>query len=69
MVPMPVRKLAFLAVAVVVSFACGGTPAPATGSTIIIGAPPGTTGSLALEGKLTKQGYDLWQDWINQSPR
>jgi branched-chain amino acid transport system substrate-binding protein len=63
---MPGRKLAFLAVAVVVAFACGGTPAPATGSTIIIGAPLGTTGSLAKEGELTKQGYDLWGDWINQ---
>ena len=62
---MPVRKLALLAVSVFAAFACGGTSGPATGSTIIIGAPLGTTGSLALEGKLTQQGYNLWQDWIN----
>jgi branched-chain amino acid transport system substrate-binding protein len=62
---MPVRKLALLAVAVVAAFACGGTAAPATGSTIILGAPLGLTGSLTKESELTKQGYDLWLDWIN----
>ena len=62
---LPVRKLALLVVSVFAAAACGGTSGPATGSTIIIGAPLGTTGSLALEGKLTQQGYNLWQDWIN----
>ena len=62
---MPVRKVALLAVAAVVAFACGGTAAPTTGSTIILGAPLGLTGSLARESLLTKQGYDLWVDWIN----
>jgi branched-chain amino acid transport system substrate-binding protein len=62
---MPVRKLALLVVAVVAAFACGGTAAPATGSTIILGAPLGLTGSLTKESELTKQGYDLWLDWIN----
>ncbi len=62
---MPLRKLALLAVAVVVAFACGGTAAPATGAPIILGAPLGITGSLAKESELTKQGYDLWLDWIN----
>jgi branched-chain amino acid transport system substrate-binding protein len=62
---MQVRKVALLAVAVMATFACGGTAAPATGSTIILGAPLGLTGSLTKESELTKQGYDLWLDWIN----
>jgi branched-chain amino acid transport system substrate-binding protein len=62
---MPVRKLALLAVAVVASFACGGPAAPTTGSTIVLGAPLGLTGSLTKESELTKQGYELWHDWIN----
>jgi branched-chain amino acid transport system substrate-binding protein len=62
---MPVRKLALLAVALLAAFACGGTAAPATGSTIVLGAPLGLTGSLTKESELTKQGYDLWLDWIN----
>src|SRR4030088_1678173 len=63
---MTLRKLALLAVALVAAFACGGTTAePATGSAIVLGAPLGLTGSLAKESELTKQGYDLWLDWIN----
>jgi branched-chain amino acid transport system substrate-binding protein len=62
---MPVRKLALLAVAAVAAFACGGTAAPATGATIILGAPLGLTGSLTKESELTQQGYNLWSDWIN----
>ena len=62
---MPVRKLALLAVAMLAAFACGGTAAPATGATIVLGAPLGLTGSLTKESELTKQGYDLWLDWIN----
>src|ERR1700682_2645475 len=50
--------------------ACGksgtGTPAPSTGSPIIFGAAVSLTGSQSKEGGLTKQGYDLWLDWINQ---
>jgi len=65
-VPVPVRKLALLAVAMLAAFACGGTAAPAaTGATIILGAPLGLTGSLTKESELTQQGYNLWQDWIN----
>src|SRR5258706_2588687 len=47
--------------------ACGGTAsnAPTTGSTIILGAPLGLTGSLTKESTLTQQGYNLWQEWIN----
>jgi branched-chain amino acid transport system substrate-binding protein len=50
--------------------ACGGgggpAPAASTGAPIIIGSAISTTGNLALEGKLAKQGYDLWLEWINQ---
>ena len=48
--------------------ACGGTGGGAstsTGSTIVFGAAVSLTGSLSKEGNLTKQGYDLWKDWIN----
>src|ERR1700736_1137112 len=48
--------------------ACGSSTATTTttGSTIVFGAAVSSTGAQSLEGKLTKQGYDLWQDWINQ---
>ena len=65
---MTLRKLGLLAAAVVVAaVACGGsTPtATTTGSTIILGAPLGLTGSLTKESTLTQQGYNLWSDWIN----
>jgi branched-chain amino acid transport system substrate-binding protein len=45
--------------------ACGTTtPSTTTGSTIIFGAAVSLTGAQSFEGKLTKQGYDLWLDWI-----
>ena len=45
--------------------ACGtSTPSTTTGSTIIFGAAVSLTGTQSFEGKLTKQGYDLWLDWI-----
>ena len=61
------RKLVLLAVAVaLVACGGGGTPTgPSTGSTIILGAPLGLTGSLVKESNLTQQGYSLWLDWIN----
>lgn len=43
----------------------GGGTSPSTGSTIVFGAAVSLTGSLSKEGNLTKQGYDLWKDWIN----
>jgi branched-chain amino acid transport system substrate-binding protein len=52
--------------AALTAFACGGTPSGTTGSTIILGAPLGLTGSLAKESSLTQQGYNLWLDWIKQ---
>jgi branched-chain amino acid transport system substrate-binding protein len=62
-----VRKFVLLAVAVaLVACGGGGTPAgPATGSTIVLGAPLGLTGSLVKESNLTQEGYSLWLDWIN----
>jgi len=57
-----------LAGLVVVLAACGtsnaGT-APSSGAPIIFGAAVSLTGSQSKEGGLTKQGYDLWLDWIN----
>lgn len=34
--------------------------------TIKIGAAVSDTGKYAREGKDTRQGYDLWEDWINE---
>jgi branched-chain amino acid transport system substrate-binding protein len=41
----------------------GGTTA--TGDPIIFGSAVSLTGQQSKEGGLTKQGYDLWLDWIN----
>ena len=64
---MRVRTSALFAVTVL-TVACGGqaTTGESTGSTIVLGAPLGLTGSLTKESTLTQQGYNLWQDWINQ---
>lgn len=60
-------SLGVFACAVLLAVACGGASSPpATGSTIVLGAPLGLTGSLTKESTLTKQGYDLWLDWINK---
>ena len=64
---MRIRVLALAAAVGVVAVACGtGSNQPTTGSTIVLGAPLGLTGSLTKESALTKQGYDLWLDWINK---
>src|SRR5256886_510510 len=61
------RRWAVIAVAAVATVACGGTSPgeQTTGSTIVLGAPLGLTGSLTKESTLTQQGYNLWLDWIN----
>jgi branched-chain amino acid transport system substrate-binding protein len=63
------RRWAVLALAALAAVACGtsssSSSGPTTGSTITLGAPLGLTGSLTKESTLTKQGYDLWLDWIN----
>jgi len=48
--------------------ACGNSASvpPSSGQPIVFGAAVSLTGSLSKEGGLTKQGYDLWLDWINQ---
>ncbi len=59
----------FLAGLAALLAACGtssASTAPSTGAPIIFGAAVSLTGSQSKEGGLTKQGYDLWLDWINQ---
>jgi branched-chain amino acid transport system substrate-binding protein len=67
---MIARRFGVLAVAALVTIACGGASSggttTTTGDTITFGAPLGLTGSLTKESTLTQQGYDLWVDWINQ---
>src|SRR2546423_9500218 len=61
------RLGALLAGLAVFLAACGGSSSansPTTGSTIVFGAAVSLTGAQAKEGGLTKQGYDLWLDWI-----
>ena len=62
------RLGAFAAGLSVLLAACGtsnaGT-APSAGTPIIFGAAVSLTGSQSKEGGLTRQGYDLWSDWIN----
>jgi branched-chain amino acid transport system substrate-binding protein len=59
-----------IAVAVVVT-ACGGSTTGGgggsgqTGPDIVIGEALAATGQDAKEGGLTKQGVDIWLDWIN----
>lgn len=53
----------------VVAAACGGaeqaaSPAP-VGNDILVGAAISVTGSLAEEGRLTQQGYQMWASWVN----
>jgi branched-chain amino acid transport system substrate-binding protein len=61
------KKIVYSLLTLLVLAACGGsTPTTTTGSTIVLGAPLGLTGSLNKEAELTQQGYDLWKDWINQ---
>ena len=36
-----------------------------TGGDIVLGAPMSLTGNQSKEGALTKEGYDLWRDWVN----
>lgn len=63
----PPSLLAALAVFIA---ACGGSAGgggatPQTGADIVIGEALAATGQDAKEGGLTKQGVDIWLDWIN----
>ena len=57
-----------LALTALLAASCGGSGAgtPTTGAPIVFGAAVSLTGAQSKEGGLTKQGYDLWLDWINQ---
>src|SRR5207245_887855 len=70
LMPMRREKLGILlALTAVLVTACGGASGggtPTTGAAIIFGAAVSLTGAQSKEGGLTKQGYDLWLDWINQ---
>src|SRR5438034_11192991 len=57
-----------LAVTALLAAACGasGGGTPTTGAPMIFGAAVSLTGAQSKEGALTKQGYDLWLNWINQ---
>lgn len=66
----PIRVFAAIAAAASLLAACGGSTTSGstskTGDPIIFGSALSVTGQQAKEGALTKQGYDLWLDWINQ---
>ncbi len=54
---------------VAIAAACGGVqetaaPVPA-GSDIVVGGAISLNGSLAEEGRLTQQGYQMWESWVN----
>src|SRR5438067_3601763 len=70
LIPMRREKLGILlALTAVLVTACGGASGggtPTTGAAIVFGAAVSLTGAQSKEGNLTKQGYDLWLDWINQ---
>src|SRR5438874_181395 len=58
--------IAALSVLVACGGATGGGTTTTTGADIILGAPLSLTGSSSKEGGLAKQGYDMWQTWVNQ---
>jgi branched-chain amino acid transport system substrate-binding protein len=64
------KLIALTAALVSLLAACGGTTSSGsstkTGDPIIFGSALSVTGQQAKEGALTKQGYDLWLEWINQ---
>src|SRR5215831_11059289 len=64
------RFISVVSLAAMLALACGGaagggTTATTTGEDIVIGVPMSITGSQSKEGALDKQGYDMWQTWIN----
>lgn len=64
------RRIAVMTACVSLLAACGGSTnsgtATKTGDPIIFGSALSVTGQQAKEGALTRQGYDLWLDWVNQ---
>jgi branched-chain amino acid transport system substrate-binding protein len=51
--------------AIVIAFASTVGQGVAQKPTIVFGSPMALTGSLANEGKLTKEGYDFWMNYVN----
>src|ERR1700730_3811473 len=66
-----VHRLGMLGlVCAVLGTACSPFPnsdQPSTGPDIVIGVPNAATGSVATEGALSKQGYDLWRDQVDRA--
>src|SRR5437899_7515555 len=63
------RLAPVLVATAVLATACGTSStgnSPTTGAAIVFGAAGSLTGAQSKEGNLTKQGYDLWLDWIKQ---
>jgi branched-chain amino acid transport system substrate-binding protein len=60
--------LGHLACLLLIASACGGATAAAQaplGGPIPVGVAVSQTGSLAGEGRLTLQGYEMWRDWVD----
>ena len=61
------KLAAVLAASGLLASACGtSSGGTASGTPIVFGAAVSLTGAQSKEGNLTKQGYDLWLDWITQ---
>ena len=61
-IPLLLGLVSFLA-------ACGpqkSQPSSESANTIRLGAAVSETGKFAREGKDTRQGYNLWRDWVNE---
>ena len=60
-------KRLFLSILSISAFLIGITGAAFAADDIIkIGAAVSLTGKLAYEGKLVKQGYEVWENWVNR---
>ena len=56
----------FAAVTIAALFFAAPATVPAQTDTIVFGAAVSFTGSLAKEGRLTREGYDFWKDYVNE---
>src|SRR5713101_4038454 len=64
-----VVQLVSVAAGLSIGVACSNVSAPAPpkqGEDIVVGIPLAATGDVSQEGKLARQGYDLWLDWANK---
>jgi hypothetical protein len=51
--------------AIIIAFASAFGQGVAQNPVIAFGCPVALSGSLANEGKLTKEGYDFWMNYVN----